>query len=66
MTFYQEGTILTLKKTHPCGSQEWKVLRPGLEYRLQCLGCKHVLLMNREVLLKSVKSAKMVDAGLPE
>ena len=58
MTVYQEGTILTLKKAHPCGSRDWLVLRPGLEYRLKCLGCGHVLLMNRDALDKAVKAVK--------
>ena len=29
----QTGDILELKKTHPCGSKEWKVLRVGMEDR---------------------------------
>jgi hypothetical protein len=55
MADYPKGTILTLKKKHPCGSQQWLVLRPGLEYRLQCLGCKHIILMQRDNLFKMIK-----------
>jgi len=61
MSQYPEGAILTLKKNHPCGSREWKVLRVGWEYRLQCIGCKHILLMKREQLAKLVKSSRMGD-----
>ena len=49
---------MTLKKAHPCGSREWQVMRPGMEYRLKCLGCGHILLMNRDALLKAVKSVR--------
>jgi hypothetical protein len=57
MSFYAEGTVLTLKKPHPCGSKDWRVLRPGWEYRLQCVKCGHVILIRRDQLLKLVKKA---------
>ena len=37
---YQVGDIVKLKKPHPCGSQEWEVLRIGADFRLKCLGCE--------------------------
>ncbi|MDR0468619.1 MAG: DUF951 family protein [Peptococcaceae bacterium] len=55
MSQFVEGTILTLKKSHPCGSKEWRVLRSGWEYRLQCIGCDHIMLMRREQLEKLVR-----------
>jgi len=63
MSQFAEGTILTLKKPHPCGSKEWKVLRAGWEYRLQCTGCNHIMLMRRDQLLKLVRKASV--AGSP-
>lgn len=30
---------LTMKKTHPCGSKEWIVLRVGMDFKLRCVGC---------------------------
>ena len=54
---YPQGAVLTLKKPHPCGSKDWKVLRPGWEYRLQCVGCQHVVLMQRDQLQKMVRKA---------
>ena len=59
MSGYQEGSILTLKKNHPCGSKEWVVLRTGWEYRLQCTGCKHIMLMRRIQLEKLVRSVRL-------
>ena len=35
------GDVLTMKKTHPCGSVRWEVLRTGADFRLKCLGCGH-------------------------
>jgi hypothetical protein len=62
MTVYKEGTILTLKKKHPCGSMQWQVLRPGLEYRLKCLGCGHIVLMKRDDLEKTIKKAEAPES----
>ena len=32
----QVGDILTMKKPHPCGSKQWKVLRTGMDFKLKC------------------------------
>ena len=57
MAVYPEGTVLTLKKNHPCGSKDWVVLRAGWAYRLRCVGCDHIMLMKREQLMKLVKQS---------
>ena len=46
------GDVLELKKTHPCGSKEWKALRVGMDFKLKCLGCGH------EVMIPRVKAEK--------
>ena len=48
----QVGDVLVMKKTHPCGSREWEVLRTGADFKLRCLGC------GREVLLPRSKAEK--------
>jgi hypothetical protein len=47
--------VLILKKQHPCGSDKWKVLRIGMDFRLKCLGCGHELLIPRSKAEKSIK-----------
>ena len=47
--------ILTLKKAHPCGAQEWKVLRTGADLRSKCQGCGHELLLPRHKIEKQIK-----------
>ena len=44
---YQVGDIVKLKKPHPCGSQEWEILRVGADFRLKCLGCEHQVMVSR-------------------
>ena len=54
----QIGDILELKKTHPCGSREWKVLRVGMDFKLKCLGCGHEVMTPRSKAEKSVKKVQ--------
>lgn len=49
------GDILELKKTHPCGSRQWLVLRVGMDFKLRCAGCGHELMIPRVKAEKSVK-----------
>lgn len=54
----QVGDVLELKKTHPCGSREWKVLRVGMDFKLKCLGCGHEVMTPRSKAEKSIKKVK--------
>lgn len=47
--------IVRLKKAHPCGSQEWLVLRTGIDFRLRCQGCGHEVMVSREKLEKRIR-----------
>ena len=49
------GDVLELKKEHPCGSQEWLVLRVGMDFKLRCEGCGHELMLPRSKAEKSIK-----------
>lgn len=47
---YQIDEILTFKKNHACGSNEWKIVKIGVELKLECLGCKrNIVLLPIEV-----------------
>ena len=52
------GDILRLKKSHPCGSFEWEVLRIGADFRLKCLGCGHQIMTPRRQVEKNIKEIK--------
>jgi hypothetical protein len=41
------GDRISLRKTHPCGSREWRVVRLGADIGLVCEGCGHRILMDR-------------------
>ena len=50
---YEVGDIVKLKKPHPCGSQEWEILRVGADFRLKCLGCGHMVMVTRRLVEKN-------------
>lgn len=49
------GDVVQLRKTHPCGADEWEILRVGMDFRLRCLGCQHVVLLPRRRFERNVK-----------
>lgn len=49
------GDILTLKKTHPCGGEQFLVIRAGMDFRIKCLSCNHEIVLIRSKLEKMIK-----------
>lgn len=52
------GEIIRLKKPHPCGSNEWEILRTGMDFRLKCMGCGHQIMISRKLVEKNIKIKK--------
>lgn len=52
---YTLNQIVKTKKVHVCGSNEWKVIRTGADLKLECCGCKRVVMMPSFELDKKVK-----------
>ncbi len=50
------GDILTMKKSHPCGSREWKVTRVGMDFKMVCRGCGHEVMLPRSKAEKNIKA----------
>lgn len=48
--------IVRLRKSHPCGSFEWKIVRLGADIGLECLGCGRRVLLPRRQLARQLKS----------
>ncbi|WP_058486062.1 DUF951 domain-containing protein [Defluviitalea phaphyphila] len=49
------GDIVEMKKPHPCGSNKWEILRVGIDFRIRCLGCNHLVMIPRAKFEKRVK-----------
>ncbi len=55
---FEVGDIVRLKKKHPCGSQEWEVLRVGADFRLKCLGCGRQMMVERKMVEKNTRGIR--------
>lgn len=42
-----EGDLVRLKKGHPCGANAWEIMRLGMDVKLRCTGCGHVVRLER-------------------
>ncbi len=46
------GDVVRMKKPHPCGSDQWTVIRTGADIKIRCTGCGRIVMMDRESFLK--------------
>jgi hypothetical protein len=49
------GDVYTLRKAHPCGSYDWRVVRVGADIGIRCMGCDHKVMMPRSEFERRVK-----------
>lgn len=53
---FEVGDTLRMKKAHPCGANEFTVLRVGSEVRIKCKGCDRDLTVERVKLEKNIRA----------
>ena len=47
--------VVRLKKKHPCGANEWLVVRVGADIGLKCVACGKRVLLPRSTLRRRFK-----------
>lgn len=52
---YKLDSIIMMKKPHPCGSNEWKIIRIGADIKIKCVSCGHVVMLSRLDFNKKLK-----------
>ena len=50
------GDVVRLRKVHPCGGNDWEVVRLGADIGIRCRTCSRRVLLDRSVFEKRVKS----------
>jgi hypothetical protein len=50
------GDVVLLRKPHPCGGFEWKVIRIGTDIGITCTTCGRYILLPRGIFERRVKS----------
>ncbi len=56
------GDTVEMKKNHPCGAKTMKVLRVGLDYKLECTGCGRVVMSPRRLSEKHIRKVVAREA----
>lgn len=49
------GDRLQLKKSHPCGTNDWEVIRLGMDIKLRCQGCGRYVVLPGSRLERRVR-----------
>lgn len=49
------GDVIKMKKPHPCGINQWQIIRVGMDFRLKCQGCGHQVMLPRKQVEKSFR-----------
>ncbi len=52
---YQLNSVVMMKKGHPCGANEWEVIRLGADIKIKCIKCERVILIPRIEFNKKIK-----------
>ncbi len=47
--------VVEMKKTHPCGTNRFKIIRMGMDIRIKCEGCGHSVMIPRREFERKVK-----------
>ena len=55
MKEYNLGSIVIMKKTHPCGENRWEVVRVGVDIKIKCTKCNREIMLSRLDFEKKLK-----------
>lgn len=58
---FNVNDILEFKKEHPCGAKTWRVVKTGVQYKLECTVCQRQIIIARVDLRKKVKRVIKVE-----
>jgi len=54
---FKLNDIVVMKKQHACGTNEWKIIRIGVDIKIKCVHCEREVMLDR---LKFVSRLKKV------
>ena len=52
---YKVGSVVVMKKEHPCGSNEWVITRTGADIKIKCNKCGRSIMLPRIEFKKKKK-----------
>ena len=52
---YKLYDVVKMKKVHPCGFDEFEIVRLGADIKIKCTKCNHVIMLPRVEFNKKIK-----------
>jgi len=49
------GDLVQMRKTHPCGSDRWRIIRVGADIKIKCTKCSRIVMLDRQEFVKRMK-----------
>lgn len=51
----QTGSIVEMKKPHPCGNRQFEILRVGMDFKIKCTECGREVMLPRNKIEKNIR-----------
>ena len=61
---YKLGSVVIMKKEHPCGSNEWVITRVGADIKIKCIKCGRTIILPRIEFNKKLKKVAKLEGDL--
>ena len=58
---YELGSIVEMKKNHPCGCNRFEIIRIGVDIKIKCQECGRVIMIPRIDFNKRIKKVLEVQ-----
>lgn len=55
---YKLGSKVIMRKSHPCGTNLWEIVRVGVDIKIQCIKCGRNIMMDRIEFDKKLKKVE--------
>ncbi|KRL06430.1 hypothetical protein FC92_GL000784 [Liquorilactobacillus hordei DSM 19519] len=52
---YELRDVVEMKKPHPCGTNSWEIIRLGMDIKIKCTGCGHLVMLPRREFNRKLK-----------
>ena len=56
---FELGNIVQMKKMHPCGTDQFEIIRVGADVKIKCTGCGRIIMLPRGKFQKDAKKIKI-------
>ena len=55
---YKLGSIVVMKKEHPCKTNQFEIVRVGADIKIKCINCGRLVMMPRIEFNKKIKKVE--------